>query len=103
MRRIYNRIDSLVLFQGVNHACRIINIKIVDIDIYTKQIKVDATAAKRIKYIRPYFYVDASAIIATKNNKILSLSEIKPGNRVVIDFIVLDKGQQLVKGITILK
>ena len=93
MKRVYNRIDSLVFFKGVNHSCRIINIKIVDVDIYTRQIKVDAAAAKRIKYIRSYFSIDSSAIIATKNNKILSLSEIRPGNRVVIDFIVLENGQ----------
>ena len=47
--------------------------------------------------------VDPGAIVATKDNKILSLSEIRPGNRVVIDFIKFDKGQQLAKRITILK
>ena len=103
MRKVHNRIDNLVLFKGVNHSFRVINIKIVKVNFDARQIEVDETAVRRIKYIRPWFSVDPGAIVATKDNKILSLSEIRPGNRVVIDFIKFDKGQQLAKGITILK
>lgn len=103
MRKIYNRIDNLVLFKGVHHACRVINVKIVKVNVMDRVIEVDEAAVRRIKYIRREFSVDPGAVIATKDNKILSLSQVKQGNRVIIDFIKSDRGRQLVKGLTILK
>ena len=103
MRKVHNRINNLVLFRGVHHACRIINVKIVKVNVLVRAIEVDEAAVRRIKYIRREFSVDPGAVIATKDNKILSLSQVKPGNRVIIDFIKLDRGQQLVKGLTVLK
>lgn len=103
MRKVHNRIENLVFFKGVNHSYRIINIKIVKVDIAAREIRVDAAAVQKIQGIRAEFLVEPEAIIATKNNNILSLSGIKPGNRVIIDFIKSDQGQQLAKGITILK
>ena len=51
MRKVHNRIDNLVLFKGVNHSFRVINIKIVKVNLDARQIEVDETAVRRIKYI----------------------------------------------------
>ncbi len=103
MRKVYSRINNLVLFTGAHHACRVINVKIVKVNALVGVIEVDEAAVRRSKYLRPQFSVDPAAVIATKDNKILSLSQVKPGNRVIIDFIKLDRGRQLAKGITVLR
>ncbi len=103
MEKTRNRIDSLVLLKGVHHSYRIINVKIIEVDVTLRQINVDPLCIQKIKSIQKIFFIDPQAIIATSKNKIISLAGLKSGHRVIIDFVKLDGGQQLAKGITVLK
>ena len=83
---------------------RILDVKVLKIDpernkLVIKRKKIKAGKARFLKNI---FVVDASTLITGKDNRTITLSEIKVGNRVTIDFIKTQDKKLLAKGISIL-
>ena len=83
---------------------RILDIKVTKIDPERNKlvIKRKKVRAGKTRYLKNIFVVDASTLITNKDNRTITLSEIKVGNRVTIAFIKTQDKKLLAKGISVL-
>jgi len=83
---------------------RILDVKVAKVapernKLVIKRKKVRAGKARCLKNV---FVLNTNTLITDKDNKTVTLSEIKVGNRVTIDFIKAQDKRLLAKGISIL-
>jgi len=85
-------------------AYRILDVKVAKVDPERNKlvIKRKKVRAGKARYLKNVFVLDANTLITDKDNKTVTLSEIKVGNRVTIDFIKAQDKRLLAKGISIL-
>ncbi|PIP21106.1 MAG: hypothetical protein COX40_01150 [Candidatus Omnitrophica bacterium CG23_combo_of_CG06-09_8_20_14_all_40_11] len=84
---------------------RILDVKVAKVDPERNKlvIKRKKVRAGKIKYLKNSFIVDASTLITANDNRTITLSEIKVGNRITIDFLKTKDKKLLAKGISVLK
>jgi len=83
---------------------RILDVKVAKVDPERNKlvIKREKVRAGKTRYLKNIFVVDASTLIIATDNCTITLSEIKVGNRVTIDFIKTQDKKLLAKGISVL-
>ena len=83
---------------------RILDVKVAKVSPERNKlvIKRKKVRAGKARYLKNVFVLDANTLITNKDNKTVTLSEIKVGNRVTIDFIKTQDKKLLAKGISIL-
>jgi hypothetical protein len=83
---------------------RILDVKVAKIDPERNKlvIKKKKARAGKARCLKNIFVLDANTLITDKDNKTVTLSEIKVGNRVTIDFIKAQDKKLLAKGISVL-
>jgi len=83
---------------------RILDVKVTKVDSERNKlvIKRKKIRAGKTRYLKNIFVVDASTLITASDNRTITLSEIKVGNRVTIDFLKTQDKKLLAKGISIL-
>jgi len=83
---------------------RILDVKVTKVDSERNKlvIKRKKIKAGKTRYLKNIFVVDASTLITASDNRTITLSEIKVGNRVTIDFLKTQDKKLLAKGISIL-
>ena len=106
IKSFYNKASRIYLVKGVNHSYRMIGVRIAEIDVSFRKVGIKQSVqqidGKKI-LLKLYFQVDRQAIITGKDNAFLDLSDIKVGNKVIIDFVKIYQGEKLIKGIRILR
>jgi len=85
-------------------AYRVFDVKVakVDFDASKLVIKRKNARAGKARYLKNIFVIDASTLITANDNRTITLSEIKAGNRVTIDFLKTKDRKLLAKGISVL-
>lgn len=83
---------------------RILDVKVAKVDPERNKlvIKRRKVRAGKVRFLKNIFVVDASTLITHKDNRTITLSEIKVGSRVTIDFIKTQDKKLLAKGISVL-
>ena len=83
---------------------RIVDVKVVKVYLEANKlvIKRKKVKAGKPRYLKNVFVLDANTLITNRNNQTVTLSEIKVGNRVTIDFLKTQDKKLLAKGISVL-
>jgi hypothetical protein len=83
---------------------RTLDVKVAKVDLGANKlvIKRNKVRAGKERFLKNIFVVDASTLITDKDNRTITLSEMKVGNRVTIDFIKTQNKKLLAKGISVL-
>ncbi len=83
---------------------RTLDVKIAKIDPERNKlvIKRKKVRAGKARFLKNIFVADASTLITDKDNRTITLSEIKVGSRATIDFIKTQDKKLLAKGISVL-
>jgi len=83
---------------------RTLDVKIAKVDLGANKlvIKRKKVRAGGARFLKNIFVVEASTLITDKDNRTITLSEIKVGSRVTIDFIKAQDKKLLAKGISVL-
>ena len=83
---------------------RILDVKVAKVDPERNKlvIKRKKVRAGKARYLKNIFVLDANTLITNRNNQTVTLSEIKVGSRVTIDFLKTQDKKLLAKGISVL-
>ena len=83
---------------------RILDVKVAKIDPERNKlvIKRKKVRAGKVRFLKDIFWVDASTLITGKDNRTITLSEIKVGSRITIDFMKTQDKKLLAKGVSVL-
>jgi hypothetical protein len=83
---------------------RILDVKVAKIDPERNKlvIKRKKVRAGKVRFIKNIFVVDTSILVTDKDNRTITLDQIKINNRVTIDFIKTQDRNLLAKGINVL-
>lgn len=90
-------------FKGSTYSYRAFDVRIKSIDAPIRRIVIDKNSFKGPQKIKLSFTVDLNAVISTKDNKLILLSDIRLKEKINLYFTVNEKRFQLVKGITVLR
>jgi len=103
---LYKNYNRIYLIKGINHSYRMIGVKISEINVFFRMVAVKQPVRKldgKNVILKLNFRVDPQAIITGKNNASLSFSDLKAGNKVIIDFVKISQTEKLIKGIRVLR
>ncbi len=83
---------------------RILDVKVAKVNLGANKlvIKRKKVRAGKARFLKNIFVADASTLITGKDNRTITLSEIKVGSRVTIDFMKTQDKKLLAKGISVL-
>lgn len=83
---------------------RILDVKVAKIDPQRNKlvIKRKKVRAGKARFLKNIFVVDTSILVTDKDNRTITLDQIKINNRVTIDFIKTQDRKLLAKGINVL-
>jgi len=83
---------------------RILDVKVAKVNPERNKlvIKRKKVRAGKARFLKNIFVVDTSTLITDKDNRTITLSEIKVGNRITIDFLKTQDKKLLAKGISVL-
>jgi hypothetical protein len=83
---------------------RILDVKVTKIDPERNKlvIKRKKVRAGKARFLKNIFVADTSTLITGKDNRTITLSEIKVGSRITIDFMKTQDKKLLAKGISVL-
>lgn len=83
---------------------RVLDVKVSKIDSERNKLVIKRKKVRtgKTRYLKNIFVVDAFTLITTNDNRTVTLSEIKVGNRVTIDFLKTQDKKLLAKGISVL-
>ena len=88
----------------MGYSCRILDVKVAKVDLWTSKlfIKRKKVRAGKTVFLRSIFVIDSSTLITGKDNRTITLSEIKVGNRETIDFLKIQDRKLSARGISVL-
>jgi hypothetical protein len=83
---------------------RILDVKVAKIDPERNKLVIKRKKARagKARFLKNIFVVDDATLITANDNRTITLSEIKVGNRVTIDFLKTQEKKLLAKGISVL-
>jgi hypothetical protein len=83
---------------------RILDVKVAKIEPERNKIVIKRKKVRsgKVRYLKNVFVLDANTLITNKDNQTVTLSKIRIGNRVTIDFIKAQDKKLLAKGVSIL-
>jgi len=83
---------------------RILDVKVAKVYLEANKlaIKRNKVSAGKARCLKNIFVFDANTLITDKNNQTITLSEIKVGSRVTVDFIKTQNKKLLAKGVSVL-
>jgi len=83
---------------------RILDVKVAKVDLGANKlvIKRKKVRAGKAGFLKNIFVVETSTLITDKDNRTITLSEIKVGSRITIDFMKTQDKKLLAKGISVL-
>lgn len=85
-------------------AYRVFDVKVAKVDVGANKLVIKRKKSKegKVKHLKTVFVVDGCTLITGKDNHTVMLSDIKVGNRVIVDFMKTKNRRVLAKGVTIL-
>jgi len=83
---------------------RIFDVKVAKVDLGANKLVIKRKKVRggKVRFLKNIFVIDASTLITANDNRTITLSEIKIGNRVTIDFLKTKDNKLLAKGISVL-
>jgi hypothetical protein len=83
---------------------RILDVKVAKVDPERNKLVIKRKKARagKVRFLKNIFVADASTLITGKDNCTITLSEIKVGSRIRIDFLKTQDKKLLAKGISVL-
>ena len=83
---------------------RILDVKVAKVDPERNKLVIKRKKVRtgEVGVLKNIFVADAYTLVTGKDNRTITLSEIKVGNRVTIDFLKTQEKKLLAKGISVL-